>query len=107
MFSTVLAAFGGCGVPRLVGVRLRDGWTLVRCIEGDADLAPRVAREGAFFAGETLFFAADPDGRLAEALRLAAVPFALPVPCADRPLRAVSALASIALRAGEARSDFA
>jgi hypothetical protein len=44
---------------------------------------------------------------LAEALPLLAVPFALLAPDAERLLRAVSALASIALRAGEARSDFA
>jgi hypothetical protein len=81
---------------------------LVRFIAGDADPLARAACEDVFPAERTFFFVADPGGCLAEAPPPpAAAFFAFWVPRAVRPPCAVAALASNALRAGEARSDFA
>src|SRR4051812_20147729 len=96
VFSIVFSSFGGCGVPRWVGVRPRPlGAALVRRMAGDADLAPRDdedlrdvpafllavdgdLREAPLFLPAP-FFAADPAERLAEPLPFLAE-VALPAP---------------------------
>jgi len=115
VFSAVRSLFGGLGVPRVEGVRgrVRPGSALVRFIAGeadlvrveedlafvedDADLRDPVPDDGAerpvsrFFAAVLLdFFAATPPDFRAVAPRLAE-----------------PALLANALRAGDARFDFA
>jgi len=117
VFSAVRSLFGGLGVPRVEGVRgrVRAGSALVRFIAGaadfarveedralveeddDADLRERAPDDGADRVVPRFFAAVVPDFFVAAPadLRAEAPPFADP------------ALPARALRAGDARFDFA
>jgi hypothetical protein len=135
VFSTVFSSFGGCGVSRLLGVRGFAGAALVRFIAGDAEpalpradddlRAPPDADDLADFdavalrVADAVFRPLDEEADLRPAVDAdlrAPEPdaFFAPVLAARRPLvpsppplRLAAAFASIALRSGEARSDFA